>query len=150
MLATIHSKSDYVLYGALTILAGVGSNIFNFFHARKYISFRPGTKYNFRQHLTPVLVFFAFSVATTIYTNLDTAMLGFFKGNIEVGYYNAAVKIKEILVAFVTALGTVMLPRISYYVKGGQIREFTSLVKKRWILSFFRPADLCLFYFHGR
>lgn len=38
-------------------------------------------------------------------------MLGFFKGNIEVGYYNAAVKIKEILVAFVTALGTVMLPR---------------------------------------
>lgn len=146
MLATIHSRSDYVLYGALTILAGVGSNIFNFFHARKYISFRPGTKYNFRQHLTPILVFFAFSVATTIYTNLDTAMLGFFKGNIEVGYYNAAVKIKEILVAFVTALGTVMLPRISYYVKGGQIREFTSLVKKAMDFVLFSALPICVYF----
>ena len=146
MLAMIHSESDYVLYGFLTILSGVGSNIFNFFHSRKYISFHLEKNYNFKKHLSPILVFFAFSVATTIYTNLDTAMLGFFKGNTEVGYYNAAVKIKEILVAFVTALGTVLLPRISYYVKEGLIDDFTVLVKNAMDFIFFAAAPICIFF----
>lgn len=35
------------------------------------------------------------SCATTIYTNLDTVMLGFIKTDEDVGYYNAAVKTKE-------------------------------------------------------
>ena len=43
------------------------------------------------------------SCATTIYTNLDTVMLGFMTTDTDVGYYNAAVKIKVILVSVVTA-----------------------------------------------
>lgn len=146
MLAMIHSESDYIQYGILTILSSVGSNIFNFIHAKKYISFQRKKSYNFRRHLTPIFIFFAFSVATTIYTNLDTAMLGFFKGNTEVGYYTAAVKIKEILVAFVTALGAVLLPRISYYVNEGRIDEFRDLVKKAMVFILFSAAPICIFF----
>ena len=58
--------------------------------------------------MKPVLIFFAMSCATTIYTNLDTVMLGFMTTDAEVGYYNAAVKIKVILVSVVTSLGTVL------------------------------------------
>ena len=65
------------------------------------------------------------TVATTVYTNLDTVMLGFISGDAEVGYYNAAVKVKQILVSLVTSLGAVLLPRLSYYAQSNTGNSFT-------------------------
>lgn len=130
MLLLIRQQSDYVVYGAITIFAASASNVCNFVHAHNYIDFLPREKYNYRQHIKPVLVFFAMSCATVIYTNLDTVMLGLMKNNVDVGYYNAAVKIKSVLVGVVTSLGTVMLPRLSYYVERGEMEEFHRLTKK--------------------
>ena len=70
------------------------------------------------------------SCATTIYTNLDTVMLGFMKTDEDVGYYNTAVKIKSILVSLVTSLGAVLLPRASYFIKQGNMSEFKRINKK--------------------
>lgn len=74
--------------------------------------------------MKPILILFAQSLAISIYTNLDTVMLGFLKTDTDVGYYNAAVKIKSILVSLVTSLGNVLLPRMSYYAKERKKREF--------------------------
>ncbi len=117
MFVLVHEQKDYVIYGGISILAASASNVFNFFNAHKYVSIKPVGSYNFRQHLKPIVIFFAMSCAATIYTNLDTVMLGFMTSDAEVGYYNAAVKIKSILVSVVTSLGVVLLPRASYYVE---------------------------------
>ena len=117
MFVLVHEQKDYVIYGGISILAASASNVFNFFHAHKYVSIKPVGSYDFRQHLKPIVIFFAMSCAATIYTNLDTVMLGFMTSDAEVGYYNAAVKIKSILVSVVTSLGVVLLPRASYYVE---------------------------------
>ena len=126
----IHSSEDYIIYGAISIFAASASNILNFINARNIISFKPLKNLNIRQHLTKVLVFFAMSCATTVYTNLDTVMLGFMTSDVDVGYYNAAVKIKAILVSIVTSLGTVLLPRSSFYVKNKMIEEFKKITFK--------------------
>ena len=94
MFLVIHQKSDYVLYGAITILASVGSNLFNFINLRRFLNLKWYPNMNLKQHLTPIFSFFMMTVATTIYTNLDSVMLGFMKGDDAVGYYNAAIKIK--------------------------------------------------------
>ena len=130
MFILVKAKEDYVIYGAITIVAGVGSNILNFFNLRKYIDLRPVGQYCLQRHLKAVMVFFLMSVATTIYTTLDTVMLGFMKDDIEVGYYTAAVKVKTILVSFVTALSTVLLPRVSYYVEHSLQEEFIKVSRK--------------------
>ena len=57
-------------------------------------------------------------------------MLGFMTSDVDVGYYNAAVKIKAILVSIVTSLGTVLLPRSSFYVKNKMIEEFKKITFK--------------------
>ena len=57
-------------------------------------------------------------------------MLGFMKSDIDVGYYNAAVKIKVILVQVVASLGGVLLPRCSYYVEKGMWAEFKRICSK--------------------
>lgn len=130
MFAFVRTKEDYIIYGAIAVFASAGSYVLNFIRLRRFISLKPVKYYNFRRHLKPILVFFAMSVATTIYTNLDTVMLGFMKTNTDVGYYNAAVKIKTILVSLVTSMGTVLLPRLSFYIESGQMKEFRRMIAK--------------------
>ncbi|MCC8151283.1 MAG: flippase [Lachnospiraceae bacterium] len=146
MFLLIHEQEDYVIYGGITILAASASNIFNFINAHKYIDMRPVGNYNFKRHLKPVAIFFAMSCATTIYTHMDTLMLGFMTSDEEVGYYNAAVKIKTILVSIVTSLGTVLLPRASYYVQNGKMDEFQRITKKAINFVFLLATPLMLYF----
>jgi O-antigen/teichoic acid export membrane protein len=146
MFAFIHQKSDYVIYGGISIFAASASNILNFINARKHIYMRPVGGYRLRRHLKPVLVFFAMSIATTVYTNLDTVMLGFMKTDTDVGYYNAAVKIKNILVSIVTSLGAVLLPRASYCVEQGDFKELRRLSSKALDFVFLVACPLALYF----
>lgn len=146
MFLLVHEKEDYVIYGGITIFAAAGSNFLNFINLRKYIYLRPMGEYNFRQHIKPISVFFAMSIATTIYTNMDNVMLGFIKGTTENGYYDAAVKIKNILVSFVSSLGTVLLPRVSYYIETGEKEEFSRITKKALNFVFLLSVPLCVYF----
>lgn len=130
MFLFVKNPLDYVVYGTISIVAAVGSNILNLVNLRHHIELHPVGNYHFRRHLKAVFFFFLMSVATTIYTNLDMVMLGFLKDDVEVGYYTAAVKIKNILVSFVTSLGTVLLPRVSYYVEHGMKEQFLQTGQK--------------------
>jgi O-antigen/teichoic acid export membrane protein len=102
--------------------------------------------YNFLQHMKMIMVFFAMSIATTIYTNLDTVMLGFMTTNADVGYYNAAVKIKVILVSIVTSLGAVLLPRASYYIEKHLIDEFWRISKKALNFVFLAAIPMMVYF----
>lgn len=146
MFLLIHKKEDYVIYGGITIFAAVGSNIMNFINLRKFIYLRPMRYYNFRQHIKPISVFFAMSIATTVYTNMDNVMLGFMRGTTENGYYDAAVKIKNILVGFVASLGTVLMPRVSYYIEVGEKKEFYRITKKALKFVYLLATPLCLYF----
>ena len=146
MFLLVHEQSDYVIYGGITILAASASNIFNFINVHKYIDLKPVGNYDFKRHLKPVSIFFAMACATTIYTHLDTVMLGFMKTDADVGYYNAAVRIKSILVSIVTSLGAVLLPRASYYVQNGQMEEFRRITKKALNFVFLIATPMMLYF----
>lgn len=146
MFVFVRQKADYVVYGAITILASSASNIFNFINIHKYVDMEVSEKLQIKKHLKPVLVFFAMSCATTIYTHLDTVMLGFMKTDTDVGYYNAAVKIKTILVTVVTSLGTVLLPRVSYYIEKGMMEEFWKTARKAMNFVVMFSVPLFIFF----
>lgn len=128
--ALIHSEDDVILYGAVAIFAASASNICNFFYAGRFITYRPLGHYDFRRHLRPIAVFFAMACATTIYTQMDATMLGLLASKSEVGLYDAAVKVKVVLVSLVTSLGTVLLPRVSYYIARQDMDDFYRLAGK--------------------
>lgn len=146
MFLLVHKESDYVIYGAISILAASASNIFNLINAHKYIGMKPVGNYRMKRHLKPVFVFFAMSCATTIYTNLDTVMLGFMTSDTHVGYYNAAVKVKVILVSVVTSLGAVLLPRASYYIENGIMEEFKRISRKAIQFVFLAATPLMVYF----
>ena len=130
MFMFIHVQQDYMVYGAISVFAAAGSSVVNMIYARHHIDMKPVGGYDLMRHKTAIMTFFAMACATTIYTNLDTLMLGFMKDEWEVGIYNASVKIKTILVSVVTSLGAVLLPRASYYVEQNNMDEFKRLGTK--------------------
>lgn len=146
MFLLVKEQSDYVIYGAISIFAASASNILNFINMRKLVYIKPLGNYNLKRHLKPVMLFFAMSVATVVYTNLDNVMLGFMKGDEAAGYYSAAVKIKVILVSFLTSASTVLLPRASYYVDKGKMEEFLNILRKAMHLVFVMSIP-CAAYF---
>ena len=146
MFLLIHSESDYIIYGGISIFAASASNILNFINCHKYIGCRLVGQYNLKRHLKPIAVFFAMACATTIYTNLDNVMLGFMATDVDVGYYGASVKIKTILVSIVTSLGTVLLPRASYYVEHGNMEEFGRITKKALNFVMLLATPLSIFF----
>lgn len=146
MFLLVHSEKDYVIYGGISIFASSASNVLNLLNAHKYIGFKPVGNYNFKRHMGAVGIFFAMSCATTIYTQLDTVMLGFMTTNKDVGYYNAAVKIKTVLVSVVTSLGTVLLPRLSYYIEKNDMEEFRRLTSKALNFVFVIAVPLTVYF----
>lgn len=130
LFAVVHNQDDYLKYAAIGVVSSVGSNICNFIHARKYIDFTQKYKKNLHKHIKPIFTLFAMSVAVSIYTALDTTMLGFIAGNEQVGFYTAATRINKIVISVITAASAVLLPRLSYYISQHNEEQFFELSAK--------------------
>lgn len=143
----IHTSEDYFKYAAISVIASVGSNLLNFFHARHFIDFRIKQKLNLGKHLKPIFILFAMNAAINIYTVLDSTMLGFMKGDEAVGIYTAATKINRIITVMITSISSILLPRLSYYAKNKNNEDFLRISNKafNFIMLLSIPSALGLF-----
>lgn len=130
MVLFVKNPEDYIVYGVIYVVGNFGAYVLNFLRLRKFITFRKQGAYALKEHFRGTMLFFLLSAATSVYLNLDIVMLGFMKNDTEVGYYNAAIKVKNVLVTGVTSLGTVLLPRLSYYVQKKEKAEFQRTIAK--------------------
>ena len=132
LLICVKEKDDLITYAVICLIAAAGNNFFNIIHIRKFIQIK-GLKIcqlSVFKHLKPSLMLFVLNIVISIYTNLDTVMLGFMKDDEAVGYYSVSVRISHIVLSLVTSLGTVLLPRFSYLFETGNIEEFNRLCRK--------------------
>ena len=146
MFVFIHNQSDYLWYGITSVVASSLSYVLNFYNAKKYIDIKWLGNYDFKPHLKSVAIFFAMAIATTVYTHLDTVMLGFMTTDADLGYYNAAVKIKTVLVSLVTSLDAVLLPRASYYVETNKMKEVRIISAKALDFVFVAAIPVTVFF----
>lgn len=130
MFIFVHSPEDCYAYAVILVISTAGSNILNLINARKYISFKPIGNYEIKRHIKPTLTMFFTSLSISVYMNLDNVMLGMMKTDYDVGIYYTAFKIKSVLSTLVTSVGTVLLPRLSYYVEDKKSDEYNTLLKK--------------------
>lgn len=128
----VHTPNDILQYAAISVVSNVGSNFLNFIHSRKYISFKniKVKMKNLKKHVAPVTVLFVMAITSSIYTILDTSMLGFLTTDYQVGIYTAATKINRIVLNLVVSIGTVLLPRLSYYSGVRDNKKFLELAYK--------------------
>ena len=126
----IRESNDYKKYAAIIIVTNILTMFLNLFFAKKYIKFFGYEKYEIKKHIRPVFFIFGSSVAATVYVNSDVTILGILAGDYNVGIYTAAVKIVRIIISFTSAASTVILPRVSYYLKKGMEEQYIRLVKR--------------------
>lgn len=126
----VKSKEDYYKYVMIIVISSVGSNIFNLFHLRKFISFKQLKKLQLRQHLKPIFIFFGSSIAISIFTMLDTTMLGMLSDDTQVGYYSASIKVVHLIRNLFPAIFTVMFAQMSIMVNENNQDRLRELINK--------------------
>ena len=146
MFLLVKGSSDYQIYGGVYVIASFGSYVLNFICLRKFVTFQKTGTYQFKQHLKHIMVFFAMSAGASIYLNLDVVMLRFLQSNEAVGYYNAGIKVKTVLVTCVTSLGTVLLPRLSYYIETADKKAFQLMVGKAFRFVFVAASAVTVYF----
>lgn len=108
----VHDEKDYTAYLMIVVFSILGNQLLSLVMAFRITTLR-FTNLDFRKHLRPVIYIFGASIAASIYTTLDTVLLGFLSDTKSVGLYTAAVKLIRLTFPFVTAMGTILMPGIS-------------------------------------
>lgn len=80
-------------------------------------------------HLKPNLLLFIPVIAASLYTLLDKVMLGVMAGMGETGLYDYSEKISKMPMAIITALGAVVLPKMTEVIAAGKMDEAKGLVR---------------------
>lgn len=146
----IKVPEDYTLYAVLLVILNFGANILNFvLIAGKILKAGIGfAELNIRRHFRPVLTIFVATLAVNIYLQLDIFLIGFIAGDKYVGYYMIANKLIRYIISFITIIGAVLLPRLSYlYSHDRPLYDFYLAKSFNVIMLFAIPFSIYFFIF---
>ncbi|MCC8127144.1 MAG: flippase [Clostridiales bacterium] len=146
----------YVLIMSLSVFI---SQLLLWHFIRREISFARPQCYEVKNNIKSICVLFIPILAYSIYRVMDKVMIGSFSTMTEVGYYENAEKILNIPVGIVTALGNVMLPRISNLLAHGEEKKqkeyigmsftFVSIVEGAICFGIAAVADVFVPIYYG-
>ena len=133
----VRDKNDLIIYVIIGVLGSVLADVWNYCKMlRSGIKPRITTK-GLKRHINPLLVLFASTIAVSIYTVLDTLMLGFITDYSEVGFYTNAMHMSKVILTAVTSLSIVAVPRVSYYLNDKDYNSINLLINKSFsVVSF--------------
>lgn len=114
MFLFVKEAQDVEKYAVITVIANAGANLTNWNYVRKYFNHKLSFNKKVWRHLKPVLILFSSTIASQIYVNSDTVMLGFLKNDYEVGIYAAATKVYNLVRTVLASFVTVLSPRMVY------------------------------------
>lgn len=145
MFIFVKTKDDLVMYALIQSLATVGNYFFNIIYLKKFVRFLYNIP-NLSRHIKPIFILLSTTLATSIYSILDTTMLGAISGDKAVGYYSNVNKIMYTIATMTASLGGVMLPRLVQYYNDKKYDELCKLSETalKIILSICLPISLGL------
>jgi len=127
----VRSKSDFITYVLLTSFLTVLGSVSLWFGLKKYVGKVRISDLKIIKNIPELLLLFIPTIATTLYNQMDKTMIGMLSSDgIENGYYEQAHKISKMTLTVVTALGTVMLPRIGSFFHDHEIEKIKGYLNK--------------------
>ena len=135
--AFIKTKLDLQKYFWIYVASIFVGNMSLWLYLPKYLSKIKIKELKITKHLKPTLSLFIPQIAIEVYTLLDRTMIGnIITDKSEVGFYDQSQKIIKVVLAVITSLGTVMLPRIAHNFAKGKKETVTAYMKKSFNLIF--------------
>lgn len=140
----VKDQSDLGLYILILSMSLLIGNLTLFPSLKKYIG-RPVIKHlNVWQHLLPSLALFIPQIATQIYLVVNKTMLGAMTSVQASGYFDQSDKIIKMVLAVVTATGTVMLPHVANAFAQGKVEKTKSYLYRSF--SFVSFLSIPMFF----
>lgn len=118
--------------GRYTIILSGGlllSQLYLWSYVKKIVCICKISIKNSLKHLKPLIILYIPVLSYSIYKIMDKIMIGLISTYFDVGIYQNAEKIVNIPMGLITALGTVMLPKISNLVASGDSNKINSYIE---------------------
>lgn len=141
----VNNREDILVYAfglaAFTFL----SNLSLWAYLPRYVTKMSRKEIHPFWQFSTIISLFVPTIAIQVYTVLDKTMIGVItQSSFENGYYEQALKISNTVLTLVTALGTVMIPRIGHYYEGGDTEKIRCLMYRGYRFVWFLGVPLCL------
>lgn len=125
----VRNKEDIYVYIVIQVLSSFLINAIGLIHARKYVHFVLPKIGDVAVHLKPVLALFVVMMFIQIFTDINTVMLGYLANDTQVGLYSSAYKMSGVICSFISAITTVIMPRIAYEIENEDEATANRLLK---------------------
>lgn len=138
----VKTAADLWIYTLIMALGIFFSQSYLWLYVRRFVHWqRPGLR-QMLSHLSGQLVLFVPVIAVSLYKMMDKIMLGQMSSFTQVGFYESAEKIINIPMGVITALGTVMLPRMSNLAAKSKTDESKRYIYNSMIFAVFLSAGM--------
>ena len=135
----VKDENDLLIYTLINSASVILSQLFLWLNVKKYIKLeKVNLVESYKKHFKNLWILFIPVIAVSLYRIMDKIMLGAIGGdNSEVGYYDSAERIVQLPVQIISAIGLVMMPRISNMYSKGQLDEIKKIILNNcWIVMF--------------
>ena len=140
----VKDANDVWIYTLILSLSILLSQLFLWPFVNKYVDNVNIEIKDMLKHFKPCAKLFLPVVAVAIYKVMDKTMIGWFSNVSEVGFYENAEKIINVPNAIISALGTVMLPRMSNLYAKNKNEESKKVIDKSIKLMMFLAFAMTL------
>lgn len=144
----IKNHSDAYIYAFLVVMLWFGANIVGFiFILDKLLKQKFVFKdLNIKKHYKPMLTVFVTTVSMSIYLQLANFFIGTISGDKYVGYYLTANSLVRSVITFISVLGSVMLPRLSYLFENDK-DKYKSYLQKTFSFMMLLAIPCTIYFF---
>lgn len=111
--AFVRKPGDLWIYCTIMSVGMLVSQLALWIPLKRYVSFVKPQWNQMIKHLKPMLILFIPTIAVSLYKYMDKIMIGSMNTKVQLGYYENAEKVINILMTVITSFGTVMLPKMS-------------------------------------
>lgn len=142
----VKTKDDLFVFFAINVFVLLLNNFLNLIYLRNKITLF-FHNLEFKSHLKPLVMFFLSSLAISLYSLLDTIILGFVKSDYFVGLYALGSKVNKIPTSFIIAVGAVFLPKLVQRHASQDKIGFDNLVKESLQFIIIFSVPICFFIY---
>ena len=138
----VRSPGDLWIYTLILSIGTFLSQSYLWLYLRRHVKWQRPRFSKIFSHLRPELILFIPVIAVSLYKMMDKIMLKELATYTQVGYYESAEKILNIPTGIITALGTVMLPRMSHLAAKSKVDESKRYIYNSMLFAVFLAAGM--------
>lgn len=134
----VRTAEDFAKYLLIYSLADLVGNLSLWLYLPKYLKGYEIKNLNIKRHMFPIIALFVPQIAIKVYNIVDKTMIGYMIADkAELGNYEEAYKLVNVLFTIVSSLGIVMVPRIASVFASGDKEKVNEYIVKSFRFVFF-------------